>query len=165
IVDLCHLDSSRAKAIFAQVSLLADRGLRVLGVARARFTEHELPPQQHDFNFEFVGLVAFEDPIRPTVPDALRECTAAGIRTVMITGDYPGTARAVARAIGLANSEEVVTGTELETLSDEQLRERVRRVNLFARVVPEQKLRLVRALKANDEVVAMTGDGVNDAPA
>lgn len=165
IVDLCHLDSGRAKEVSAQVARLADRGLRVLGVARARFVENELPPKQHDFDFEFVGLVAFVDPIRPTVPAALRECTAAGIRTVMITGDYPGTARAVARAIGLENPGEVVTGSELEMLTEEQLRERVRTVNLFARVVPEQKLRLVRALKANGEVVAMTGDGVNDAPA
>jgi len=147
------------------VAQLADRGLRVLGVAKARFAEHELPPRQHDFDFGFVGLVAFEDPIRPTVQEALRECTAAGIRTVMITGDYPGTARAVARQIGLSNPDEVVTGSELEALSDDRLRERVRRVNLFARVVPEQKLRLVRALKANGEIVAMTGDGVNDAPA
>ncbi|MBI3854887.1 MAG: cation-translocating P-type ATPase [Planctomycetes bacterium] len=165
IVDLCHLDAARAERIAADVSAAAARGLRVLGVARARFSPPQLPPQQHDFDFEFSGLAGFEDPVRPTVPDALRECAAAGIRTVMITGDYPGTALSVAGKIGLAHDGEVLTGAELDRLTEEELRGKVRRVNLFARVVPEQKLRLVNALKAGGEVVAMTGDGVNDAPA
>jgi Ca2+-transporting ATPase len=165
IVDLCHLGPEEAGAIQRQVGGLADQGLRVLGAARARFRVTRLPPQQHDFDFEFVGLVAFEDPIRPAVPQALAECAAAGIRTVMITGDYPGTAKSVARKLGLPNAEDVVTGSDLQLLSDPELQERIRGVNVFARVVPEQKLRLVNALKANGEIVAMTGDGVNDAPA
>jgi Ca2+-transporting ATPase len=165
IVDLCHLGVEQAERIQRQVAGLADQGLRVLGVARARFRVPGLPPQQHDFDFEFTGLAAFEDPIRPAVPAALAECAAAGIRAVMITGDYPGTARSVARKLGLANADDVVTGSDLERLSEEELRERIRRVNIFARVAPEQKLRLVNALKANGDIVAMTGDGVNDAPA
>jgi len=165
IVKLARLDSERSETILRQVAVAADQGLRVLAVASARFGGDPLPPTPHGFDFEYVGLVGFEDPIRPTVPDALKECAAAGIRTVMITGDYPGTARSVARKLGLPRSEEILTGPELERLSDEELRERVRNVNVFARVVPEQKLRLVRALKSDGQIVAMTGDGVNDAPA
>ncbi len=165
IVDLCHLDAPRTGVILEDVRKAADQGLRVLGVAKARFKAGELPKSQHDFDFEFVGLVGFEDPIRRSVPEALRECSTAGIRTVMITGDYPGTARSVARKLGLPNAEEVVTGADLERLTDDELSRRVKEVSVFARVIPEQKLRLVRALKANGDIVAMTGDGVNDAPA
>jgi Ca2+-transporting ATPase len=165
IADLCHLDPSAAAALDPRIAALADRGLRVLGVARARFERPALPREQHDFAFEFVGLVGLADPVRPTVRSAIEECYAAGIRVVMITGDYPGTARNIAREVGLSHSDDVITGPELDTLSDEEFRERVKRVNIFARVVPEQKLRLVEALKANGEIVAMTGDGVNDAPA
>jgi Ca2+-transporting ATPase len=165
IAQLCRLGGERTKAMLRQAAAAAEQGLRVLGVARARFGPRPLPTGPHDFDFEYMGLVGFEDPIRPTVPDALKECAAAGIRTVMITGDYPGTARSVAGHLGLPNAEEVLTGPELERMTDEELSERVRTVNVFARVVPEQKLRLVRALKARGQVVAMTGDGVNDAPA
>lgn len=165
VLDLCHVDSRRTDAVLEEVRHAADRGFRVLGVARARFTAGALPGKQHDFDFEWVGLVAFEDPVRLTVPDAIRECAAAGIRTVMITGDYPGTALAVAAKLGLPHAAGVLTGAELDGLTDEQLQIQARTVNIFARMVPEQKLRLVRALKADGEVVAMTGDGVNDAPA
>ena len=124
-----------------------------------------MPAGQHDFDFEFVGLVGLADPVRPTVAVAVQECYTAGIRVVMITGDYPGTARNIARQIGLAPRDQIITGPELDAMSDAELQERIRTTNIFARVVPEQKLRLVQALKANGEVVAMTGDGVNDAPA
>lgn len=144
---------------------LADRGLRMLGVARARTPKGTLPDAQHAFRFEFLGLVGFEDPVRPSAPDAVRECYTAGIRVVMITGDHSATAHSIATQIGLQNPQESVTGTEMQEMSDDDLRERVRNVNVFARVLPEQKLRLVQALKTNGEVVAMTGDGVNDAPA
>jgi Ca2+-transporting ATPase len=165
VVDLCHLNAERSGAALEEVRKATDQGFRVLGVARSRFTLLELPGQQHDFDFEWVGLVGFEDPIRITVPDAIRECTVAGIRTVMITGDYPGTARTVARKLGLPGAEVVLTGADLDGLSEAEVQDRARTVNVFARMVPEQKLRLVRALKGNGEVVAMTGDGVNDAPA
>jgi Ca2+-transporting ATPase len=112
-----------------------------------------------------VGLIGLGDPVRPAVPDALRVCYEAGIRVIMITGDYPGTAQHIARQIGLTPMDEVITGQELDRMNNDELRRRIRTVNIFARVMPEQKLRLVNALKARGEIVAMTGDGVNDAPA
>jgi Ca2+-transporting ATPase len=144
---------------------MASRGLRVLGVARARSAKVDLPDSQRDFDFEFLGLIGLADPIRSEVPEAIRECYSAGIRVVMITGDYPATAQNIARQIGLKNSHDVINGKELAAMSADALRERSREVNVFARVLPEQKLYLVEAFKANGEVVAMTGDGVNDAPA
>jgi len=138
----------------------------VLGVAKAYFMQaNPLPGEQHDFAFEFIGLVGLADPVRPLVDNAVKECYTAGIRVVMITGDYPGTARNIARQIGLKPQDEYITGPELDAMNDTELQERIKIVNIFARVVPEQKLRLVNALKANGEIVAMTGDGVNDAPA
>ena len=165
IADLCHLAPEPASAVVRRTEELAAEGMRVLGVARARFRESsELPAGQHDFDFGFVGLLGLEDPVRPSVPAAVRECSGAGVRVVMITGDYPATARHVARQIGLPEGD-VVTGPELEAMDERELGERIHRVRIFARAVPEQKLRIVRALSAQGEVVAMTGDGVNDAPA
>jgi P-type Ca2+ transporter type 2C len=165
IFDLCHFDEAQLERHSAQVIAMANEGLRVLGVARSRFKQTDLPKEQHDFDFEFLGLVGLADPVRPTVPAAIKECYFAGIRVVMITGDYPGTAQNVASQIGLAPTDEIITGPELDRMSDGELQRRIRSVNVFARVAPEQKLRLVTALKANGEIVAMTGDGVNDAPA
>ncbi len=165
IAELCHLPESRKEALGREAVLLGGEGLRVLGVAKALFNGETWPSIQHDFEFEFIGLIGRADPIRPTVPPALEECYSAGIRVVMITGDYPVTARAIARQAGLRPAEEVLTGSELDSLTDPELRERIKTANIFARVVPEQKLRLVNAFKANGQVVAMTGDGVNDAPA
>ncbi len=165
IANLCHFPNDRIKALDEVIDTMSKRGLRLIGVARSQFRVAGLPPGQHDFEFEFVGLLGLEDPVRPQVKGAIRECYTAGIRTIMITGDYPGTARNIARQIGLKNPEDVITGAELQTLSDQELGRRVETVNLFARMVPEQKLRLVKVLKERGEVVAMTGDGVNDAPA
>jgi Ca2+-transporting ATPase len=134
-------------------------------VAKAPFTRPELPDGQHDFTFTFLGLVGFADPVRPQVADAVRECYTAGIRVIMITGDYPLTAQNIGRQISLTDTSQCITGAELEQMSEENLRKRIRTATIFARAVPEQKLRIVDALKANGEVVAMTGDGVNDAPA
>ncbi|MFO7651146.1 MAG: cation-translocating P-type ATPase [bacterium] len=164
IGDLCHLDTAAQARLAELVKPMAEDALRVLGVARARFRKSELPPGQHEFSFELVGLVGFSDPIRPDVPAAIEACRAAGIRVVMITGDYPLTALNIARRIGLDGAG-LLTGPELESLDDAALEERVRTVSVCARVVPEQKLRLVEALKRTGEVVVMTGDGVNDAPA
>ena len=165
IVDLCHLDTARRQQIGAQVVAMAGDGLRVLGVARAVFDADILPGNQHDFEFEFLGLVALEDPVRPDVPQAVAECHAAGIRVVMMTGDHPATALSVARQVGLPAHGAVITGAELAALSDEALNVRLADTYVFCRVQPEQKLRLVQAFRARGEIVAVTGDGVNDAPA
>ncbi len=165
IIDLCHLDAGTTAVISAQVDSLARQGLRVLAVARAAFRQGELPSQQHDFHFEFLGIIGLSDPLRPAVPNAVRECLAAGIRVMMITGDYPATARKIAEEAGLDASSKVLAGHEMETLPPGELRERVKNGNIFCRATPEQKLQLVNALKENGEIVAMTGDGVNDAPA
>jgi Ca2+-transporting ATPase len=165
IVDLCHLDTARRAHIADAVSAMARDGLRVLGVARATFDAAELPGNQHDFDFEFLGLIALEDPMRSDVPKAIAECRAAGMRVVMMTGDHPVTAISVARQAGLPADGAVITGTDLASMSDAELRARLGDTHIFCRVQPEQKLRLVQAFRARGEVVAMTGDGVNDAPA
>jgi len=166
IADLCHFDAQRLAELTAQVQSATANGLRVLAVASARFgLEKGLPGEQHDFDFEYLGLAGLHDPVRPGVTDAVAECARAGVRTVMITGDYPGTAMAIAREIGLDHAAGSIMGPELQVMSDDELARRIRTVSVFARMVPEQKLQLIRALKANGEVVGMTGDGVNDAPA
>ena len=164
IIELCHVDLNRQEELSRAVQVMAQQGMRVLGVATAPLQEMDLPDGQHDFDFKFLGLIGMEDPVRPGVQKAIKECYSAGIRVVMITGDNPGTAQAIARQIGFP-SDQVITGPELEKLSDPELQNQVRNICIFSRVMPEQKLRLVLALKANGEVVAMTGDGVNDAPA
>ena len=141
----------------------AGRGRRLLAVAEADWTGPWLDDPR-DYPFRWVGFVALADPLRPSVPDAVALCRQAGIRVVMITGDFPETAREIARQAGLP-AVEVMTGAQLADMSDEALARAVARVSVFARVIPEQKLRLVTAYRANGEVVAMTGDGVNDAPA
>ena len=166
VADLCHMNAAQLVKLSLQVNTLAAQGMRVLGVAKAGYIGREWPDIQHDFEFEFLGLIGLADPVRPTVAPALEECAAAGIRVVMITGDYPATAAAVAEQIGLvAGSGGIINGAEFSRMNDATLRERIRHCNIFARMAPEQKLRLVNALKADGEVVAMTGDGVNDAPA
>ena len=165
VADLCHLPDAERATVSAQATRLADRGLRVLGVAKARHrVQDEWPGIQHDFDFEWLGLVALADPLRPEVPQAIAECHQAGIRVVMITGDHPRTARAIAAQAGIAH-DQVVTGDEMALMSPDMLTSKVRQVSVFARIKPHQKLALVEALKAQGEVVAMTGDGVNDAPA
>ncbi len=163
IADLCHLSAADRKALVDTLDAMAAEGLRVLGVARAIFTGRKWPTSQRDFNFKFAGLVGLADPIRPSVPAAVRECQTAGIRVVMITGDYPATAKAIAQQAGL-DPEDVITGDHLRAMNDAELGQRVRSATVFARIMPEQKLRIVNALKSIGEVVAMTGDGVNDAP-
>lgn len=165
IIDLCHLPSEQTQRISAQVDRVAGQGLRVLAVAKATFRQHDLPAIQHDFNFHFIGLIALADPLRPSVRPAIAECHAAGIRVIMITGDYPVTALSIATQCGLNANSGVITGTDLDTLDDAELQLRLSQVNVFCRVQPEQKLRLVMALKTAGEIVAMTGDGVNDASA
>ncbi len=165
IFELCHLDAKEIKRLSHAVEELASDGLRVLGVAKAKIVAQGLPEIQHDFIFEFIGLIGLSDPIRANVKLAVSECYKGGIRVIMITGDYPVTAKHIALEIGLENPEMCMTGQELHAISDAQLCKMIKQINVFARVVPEQKLKIVNALKKNGEIVAMTGDGVNDAPA
>jgi Ca2+-transporting ATPase len=162
IVDLCHLDPVQVASLKVRLDDMAARGLRVLGVARARYSGGKLPESQHDFDFAFLGLIGLADPLRASVPDAVGQCRRAGIKVLMITGDYPATARAIARDAGLGD-EGLLTGDQLNRLSDAELAARVRTTSVFARIMPEQKLRIVSALKTDGEIVGMTGDGVNDA--
>ena len=165
VAALCALPAERAAQVAREAERLAARGLRVLGVARAAHdTARDWPASPHGFRFTWLGLLALADPLRPEVPDAIARCRRAGIRVVMITGDHPRTALAIAREAGLP-AERAVTGTELAQLDGPALDRVAREVDVFARVRPEQKLALVEALKRQGEVVAMTGDGVNDAPA
>ncbi|MFN4362072.1 MAG: cation-translocating P-type ATPase [Hylemonella sp.] len=164
IVDLCHLDASQRAVVAAAADAMAARGLRVLGVARARHPGPPWPAGEHDFDFAFIGLLGLADPLREEIPQAVRECREAGIRVVMITGDYPVTARTIARQAGLADGT-VLLGDELDRLSDAELQQRLQKASICARIAPTQKLRIVQALQAGGAVVAMTGDGVNDAPA
>jgi Ca2+-transporting ATPase len=163
IAALCRLPADRVASVKDVVDAMATEGLRVLGVARSSHAGDQLPDRQTGFDFEFLGLVGLADPLRSGVPDAVGNCRSAGIRVIMITGDYPATARAIAREAGL-DFNEVVTGEELKALDGAALSARVKTAAVFARIMPEQKLAIVRALKANGEIVAMTGDGVNDAP-
>lgn len=165
IFELCHLSTDEIAKYSAAVAEMASAGLRVLGVAKSLIGNKNLPDVQHDFDFEFIGLIALLDPIRENVPAAVKECYQAGIRVIMITGDYPVTAVNIAREIGLKNHAVSISGPELQEMTEEELAGRIKDVNVFARVVPEQKLKIVNALKRNREIVAMTGDGVNDAPA
>jgi Ca2+-transporting ATPase len=167
IIDLCHLDAPTQARIAKAVDAMAAQGLRVLGVAQARLIGEQWPELEHDFEFEFVGLLGLADPLRAEVVDAVAQCKSAGIRVVMITGDYPATAHAIALQAQLVvgSVQEVLTGEQMLALSDLELQARMKTVSVCARIAPEQKLRIVQALKALGEIVAMTGDGVNDAPA
>ena len=163
VLSLCGLDGAEAQRILARAGELASQGLRVLAVAEADAQDGADIAQVMKARFAYLGLVAFQDPVRDSVPAAVAECARAGVRVVMITGDFPETARAIAAQAGIGAGE-VLAGPDLKDLDDGALRARVRTCNVFARILPDQKLRIVEALKANGEIVGMTGDGVNDAP-
>jgi Ca2+-transporting ATPase len=165
IVALCHLAPSDAAVALAQAEALAAKGLRVLGVAQAQWRGSAWPASQRDFHYRLLGFVGFGDPPREGVPAAVAECRQAGVRVLMLTGDHPVTARAIGDRIGMVPGREVLTGERIDGLDDDTLRERLHRTDVCARLRPEQKLRLVHLLQQQGEVVAMTGDGVNDAPA
>jgi len=164
VVQLCALGEAERETIARQAQDMASDGLRVLGVARAEHAGPPWPQHPRQFEFAWLGLVAFADPLRPNVPAAIAECRAAGIRVVMITGDYAATARAIAREAGLP-TEPLITGSEMAALGETVVRDRARRASIFARITPEQKLAIVNVLESGGDIVAMTGDGVNDAPA
>jgi P-type Ca2+ transporter type 2C len=163
IARLCRLSQSASADLDASVDGMAAQGMRVLAVARAQSLGTGLPDTPTEFAFQLLGLVGFADPLRPSVPAAMRQCQSAGIRVAMITGDYPATAIAIARQAGLA-ADEAVTGDTIDKLDKAALVSQARNSAVFARISPEQKLRIVEALKADGQIVAMTGDGVNDAP-
>ena len=166
IAALCRLPAAQAAAWQEAARGLAARGRRVLGVARAVAAPGtRWPATPQGFDFRPLGLVALADPLRPEVPAAVAECRRAGVRVAMVTGDHPSTALAIAQEAGIDISGGVLTGAEIEALDESALRARALKTSVFARVMPQQKLKLVQALKAGGEVVAMTGDGVNDAPA
>lgn len=165
IFSLCQLDEQEITAHSSNLHLLAEKGYRVIGVAKCLWNQKDLPDDQLGFDFKFLGLIGFEDPIRPEVPQAIKECNEAGVKVIMMTGDFPLTAKSIASQIGLPSDGVVLTGMELNQMNDVQLKEKIKSTTVFARIVPEQKLLIIKALKANGEIVAMTGDGVNDAPA
>ena len=192
VAHLCRLNQQTVAEVTREVNRLAESGIRVLAVARSRFPAAAgmdlvanngrqpdlcspvLPsmstPQPRlldvsKYSFAWLGLIGFRDPVRSSVPQAVEQFQSAGVRIVMITGDYPITAQSIAREAGLRNTVQVMTGEALDKLTDLQLSRSVKAVDIFARIVPDQKLRIVNALKRNGEIVAMTGDGINDAPA
>lgn len=165
IIKLCRMSHEEKSKLLLRVKEMSVKGLRVLGVAKASSLSEELPNKQQDFEYEFVGLFGFIDPPRSTAHDSVKEAYEAGMRVIVVTGDYPGTASFIARKIGILNPDSYITGDELMKMDILELREKIKTINIFARVMPEQKLAIVNALKANGEIVAMTGDGVNDAPA
>lgn len=166
IKNLCKLSKAEIEKIDAQINDLASKGLRLLGVAKSQYRKHgdSWPSSINEYPFEWLGLVGLQDPLRSEVPASIKQCHEAGIRVIMITGDHALTAKAIASQAGI-NSSMTLTGPQIDALNDHDLREAVKKASLFVRIKPEQKLRLVRALQANQEIVAMTGDGINDAPA
>ena len=163
IAELCRLDPGDRAALTRAVDAMAGEGMRVLGVACSTFKGESYPTSQRDFDFTLLGLVGLADPLRAGVPDAVADCRSAGIKVAMITGDYPATAKAIAGQAGL-DTHDIATGDELERMTAAELASRIRGATVFARIMPAQKLRIVDAFKKNGEIVAMTGDGVNDAP-
>ncbi|MBY8829424.1 cation-translocating P-type ATPase [Hephaestia mangrovi] len=164
IAELCRLSPADRDALAAAAREMAARGIRVLGVAQARVAQGQLGERQQDHPFALSGLIGLADPLRADVPAAIAQCRSAGIRVMMITGDHAATARAIATEAGILGGD-VLTGPDIEAMSDDDLVRRLPGVSVCARTMPAQKLRIVNALKAAGEVVAMTGDGVNDAPA
>jgi Ca2+-transporting ATPase len=165
ILSLCKMEEVDQKRILEIVNDEARKGQRILAVAKTAWLTADLPNKQADFLLDFLGLIGFEDPIRQDVPKAIEECKEAGIRVIMITGDYPSTAESIAKKAGIIEVDSILTGSDLEKMDDQELGLKIKSIHVFARIVPNQKLRIIKALQSNGEIVAMTGDGVNDAPA
>lgn len=166
ILAQCYLSKDQEKLVQRKISEFANNGLRVLALAKQQlWEENEVPKSLLECNLSFVGLLGLKDPLRENIASQMKICKEAGIRILMITGDHPSTAKAIAQSIGIDENKQVITGDEITAMSEEELVKKVKEYNLFARVLPLHKMRIVKALKANGEVVAMTGDGVNDSPA
>ncbi|HAY35202.1 MAG TPA: cation-translocating P-type ATPase [Ignavibacteria bacterium] len=164
VLKLCSMSEEDKSKILKYSEEYAEKGLRVLGVAKGEWTEQEYPGSQEEIKFKFLGIITFYDPPDPHIPKVIQSFYEAGVDVKMITGDYLKTAVAVAGNTGI-KTDRVITGIELSEIKDEELKNTARSVNIFARVNPETKLRIINALKQSGEIVAMTGDGVNDAPA
>ncbi len=166
VMQLCKLSSQEQSRIEEQINTMASNGLRLLGVGKAKYTKsgNEWPNSVSSFEFEWLGLVGLKDPLRPEVPQSVKQCHDAGIRVIMITGDHAITAKAIATQAGI-NATQTLSGRDIDQLGEAELQSAVKEVNVFVRIKPDQKLRLVKALQATNEIVAMTGDGINDAPA
>lgn len=165
VFNLCRLSDNQIIKYTQIVQHLAENGYRVLASAKCSIPKTNLPENQSGFDFSFSGLVGFEDPIRPEVPQAIKECKEAGIKVIMITGDYPATAKSIAVQLGILHNGNILTGSDLQNMTQDTLKQKIKNTHVFARIIPEQKLHIIQALKNNGEIVAMTGDGVNDAPA
>ena len=166
IITLCNLDDELKKNINSKMEKMSLKGLRVIAVGKMTIEkEEDIPIKLEQCKLEFLGLVALQDPPRESVKNDIAICSKAGIRVVMITGDNGITASAIAKDVGIEGNDNIITGDIIDELSDGELREKVKNTNIFSRVVPEHKMRIVKAFKENGEIVAMTGDGVNDAPA
>lgn len=166
ILNLCDLEISQRKLAEERIVEFSKQGLRVIAVGQMLISnKNKIPSSLQECNLTFLGLIGLADPPRESVKDDIKECVKAGVRVVMITGDNGITASSIAKQIGMPNSDKIITGDELNSMSDDTLREKVRDVSIFSRVIPEHKMRIVKAFRDNGEIVAMTGDGVNDAPA
>ena len=156
-VDKIHLEET--------IKLYAKKGLRVIAVGKTTSKMNEWPDSQDKFNFEFLGLIAFKDPPKKNIAESIAVFHKAGIQFKMITGDFSTTAVAIAREINIQNPDDVITGDQILLMQPKELKTRIKNVNVFARMFPDAKLKIIEALKANGEITAMTGDGVNDGPA
>ncbi|MDU7213070.1 cation-translocating P-type ATPase [Clostridium sp.] len=165
ILDICLLSGDEKKKVEEKMYKMSSKGLRVIGVGKMIINNGDIPKSLEECKLEFLGLIGLQDPPREGIKDDIKMCLDAGIRVVMITGDNGITARSIAKEVGIPHSEGIITGEELNKMDDEELNKRIKDVSIFSRVVPEHKMRIVKAFKEIGEVVAMTGDGVNDAPA
>lgn len=166
ILTVCNMAGKDREITEKKITEMSKEGLRVIAVATMKpQTESDIPEKITDCSLTLLGLIGLADPPRESVKNDIAVCNKAGIRVVMITGDNGITASSIAKKIGMPNSDHIITGDMLNKMSDEELREKVKDVSIFSRVVPEHKMRIVKAFKENGEIVAMTGDGVNDAPA
>jgi P-type Ca2+ transporter type 2C len=165
LMAFSELSNQEKEHLLSAIKKLADQGYRLLGVAEAIFSGDDFPKTQQEFKFNFLGIVAFSDPPKHNIETVLQSFYNAGIKVKIITGDNPVTTMAIAHQVGFEDAEKAISGDELMTLNDDELRVKVNETNVFTRMFPEAKLRIINALKANNEIVAMTGDGVNDGPA
>lgn len=166
ILTICELTDEQKKIAENKITEMSSQGLRVIAIGQMAVNSIEdIPEELADCHLELCGMVGLADPPRESVKEDIKTCTKAGVRVVMITGDNGITASSIAKQINMPNSDKIITGDELSEMSDEELREKVKDVSIFSRVIPEHKMRIVKAFKENGEIVAMTGDGVNDAPA